>query len=56
MKVGDLVKLKMEKDNSLGLFLGYKESNGYRYSEVFWFHGKVSSCQSDLLEVIGKDG
>ncbi len=52
MQPGDLVKFCLHRDNSWGLFLGYKNSNGYVYSEVFWFHGAISSCQSDLLEKI----
>ena len=54
MKSGDLVK----KDNGkackpqFGLFLRLRESNGYVYSEILWFHGKVSGCQSNLLEKV----
>ena len=55
MKVGDLVKLHLPNDDSWGIFLGYRSSNGYVYSEVLWFHGTISGCQSHLLTVIGDE-
>jgi hypothetical protein len=56
MKAGDLVKFVKAPSckTTWGLFLGYKASNGYTYSEVLWFHGIVSNCQSDLLMVINE--
>jgi len=50
MRPGDLVKLS--HPDRWGIFLGYRSSNGYVYSEVLWFHGTVSSCQSNLLSVV----
>jgi len=57
MAIGDLVRGHFsrgrDKWTRQGLFVGFKNSNGYVYAEVYWFHeNKVGSCQPRLLEVI----
>ena len=56
MKVGDLVRFNITFGVwRLGIFLGYRVSGDYKYSEVLWSDkNKISSVQSDLLEVINE--
>ena len=56
MKAGDLVRFGITFGVwRIGIFLGYRASGDYIYSEVFWSDkNKISSVQSDLLEVINE--
>ncbi len=51
MNPGDIVTNKNSESGELGIFLGYKVSNGYKYAAVLWpgRSGKVGSIQPNLL-------
>ena len=59
MQVGDLVRNKNahpSMNESLGVFLGMRTfddfANPYTCAMVLWFGGRLSSIQTNLIEVI----
>ena len=51
MKPGDIVINKNSESGEMGMFLGYKIDNGYKYAFVLWPSraGRVGSIQPNLL-------
>ena len=45
MKPGDLVQNKNSLIGEYGLFMGFKESCGYKYAEVMWFNRSAPNGQ-----------